>query len=135
MPSSAVVSVVRYSEASPDRIEDLALTTASFVRPAGFRLRAGDQLHERAITVRVLFCDEAARWVRESPSFFITSQEETPDGLLVTLRVRRESDVLSWLLGWGRQARVLEPESLQQRLRDEAEATARLYQEAAALLT
>jgi predicted DNA-binding transcriptional regulator YafY len=73
--------------------------------------------------------------VRESPSFFITDQEETPDGLLVTLRVRREDDVLSWLLGWGRQARILEPASLQQRLRDEAEATARLYREAAALLT
>jgi predicted DNA-binding transcriptional regulator YafY len=118
-----------------DRIEDLAQTTATFVRPAGFRLRPGERLHERTLTVRVLFSETAARWVRESPSFFITDQQETPEGMLVTLRVRREEDVLSWLLGYGRQARVLEPESLQQHLRDEAEATARLYQEAAALLT
>ena len=49
--------------------------------------------------------------------------------------MRREEDVLSWLLGWGQRARVLEPESLQRRLREEAEAIARLYQPAAALLT
>lgn len=117
-----------------DRIDDLTLTTATFVRPAGFRPRTGDQLHERTLAVRVLFTETAARWVRETPSFFITDQQETPDGLLVTLRVRREDDILGWLLGYGRQARVLEPASLQQRLRDEAEATARLYQ-ATALLT
>jgi predicted DNA-binding transcriptional regulator YafY len=118
-----------------DRIEDLALTTATFIRPAGFPLRDGERERERVIVVRVLFTETAARWVREAPSFFITNQEETSDGLLVTLRIRREDDVLSWLLGYGRQARVLEPETLQQRLRDEAEATARQYQEAAALLT
>jgi len=116
-----------------DRIDDLTLTTATFVRPAGFRPRTGDQLHERTLAVRVLFTETAARWVREAPSFFITDQQETPDGLLVTLRVRREDDILGWLLGYGRQARVLEPASLQQRLRDEAEATARLYRAVAPL--
>jgi predicted DNA-binding transcriptional regulator YafY len=118
-----------------DRMEELSPTTATYVRPQGFRLRPGDQLHERTLTVRVLFAEAAARWVRESRFFFVTDQEETPDGLLVTLRVRREEDVLSWLLGWGQHANVLEPESLQRRLRDEAEAIARLYQPAAALLT
>ena len=124
-----------YIEFRLDRMEELRSTTATYVRPKGFRLRPGDQLHERTLTVRVLFAEAAARWVRESRFFFVTDQEETPDGLLVTLRVRREEDVLSWLLGWGQHANVLEPESLQQRLRDEAEAIARLYQPAMALLT
>jgi predicted DNA-binding transcriptional regulator YafY len=118
-----------------DRIERLDLTDATYVRPEGFRLRPSEQLHERTMTVRVRFAEAAARWVRESRFFFVTDQEETPEGLLVTLRVRREDDVLAWLLGWGQQAYVLEPESLRRRLRDEAEAIARNYQEAAALLT
>lgn len=53
-----------------------------------------------------------ARWVREARSFFTVAEEETPDGLLVTLNVRDERDVLQWLLGWGSHVCVLEPESL-----------------------
>lgn len=118
-----------------DRMEELHPTTTTFVRPADFRLRPGDQLQDRTLTVRVRFDEAAARWVRESRFFFVTAQEETPEGLLVTLRVRREEDVLSWLLGWGRRAYILEPESLRQRLREEAEALARQYATAEALLT
>ena len=118
-----------------DRIEDLALTDATYVRPEGFQVLQGDRAHERTMTVRVRFAEAAARWVRESRYFFVTDQQETPEGLLVTLRVRREDDVLSWLLGWGRQAQVLEPESLRRRLRDEVEAIASNHREVAALLT
>lgn len=118
-----------------DRIEDLALTDATYVRPEGFRVLQGDRAHERTMIVRVRFAEAAARWVRESRYFFVTDQQETPEGLLVTLRVRREDDVLGWLLGWGQQAHVLEPESLRGRLREEAEAIASNYREVAALLT
>ena len=72
--------------------------------------------------MRALFDHETARWVRESRSFFTVAEEETADGLLVTLAVRREADVLQWLLGWGSHVRVLEPESLRERIAAEAEA-------------
>lgn len=54
-----------------------------------------------------------------------------PDGLLVTLWARRESELLPWLLGWGGVVRVLAPESLRGRLAAEAEAILRHYREAA----
>ena len=62
--------------------------------------------------VRALFDHETARWVREARSFFTVAEEETADGLLVTLAVRQEEEVLQWLLGWGRHVQVREPESL-----------------------
>jgi len=42
--------------------------------------------------------------------------------------VRDEQEVVQWLLGWGRYLRVLEPESLRQRIAAEAEATLRRHQ-------
>ncbi len=118
-----------------DRIEALATTAATFVRPAGFQLDGNNRVDDRGLTVRAIFAAEAARWVRESRNFYVTAEIEVPEGILVTLRVRREDDVLAWLLGWGRQVRVLEPESLRRRIGEEAAAIARIYREADALLT
>lgn len=118
-----------------DRIEALTPTGATFVRPANFRLRRDDQRDDRTVTIRVLVAEVAARWAREARYFYVVAQEETPEGLLLTLRVRREEDAVPWLLGWGRHARVLEPESLRRRLRAEAAAIGAHYREADPLLT
>lgn len=104
-----------------DRIDRPALLPRLFARPANFEL-AQVSRSDRDVVVRVLFDASVARWIREDQLFYIESTQETDNGLLVTLRVRLESDVLQWLLGWGARARVLEPESLAQRLRAEAEA-------------
>ncbi len=110
-----------------DRIERLTLTDDRFIRPANFRLPEEQHAHDRRVIVRVSFAGEAARWVRESRYFYIVAQEDTDTGLLVTLRVRREEEIIPWLLGWGRQARVLEPRSLRQRLAAEAAAVLAHY--------
>jgi len=103
-----------------DRMDDLTLLERSFTRPASFELQ-GRNLHEaEALVVRVLFDHEAMRWVRESPSFYTVAEEETPDGLLVTLHVHRESEIRQWLLSWGRHIRVLEPEFLRDLIAAEA---------------
>jgi predicted DNA-binding transcriptional regulator YafY len=47
--------------------------------------------------------------------------------LIVTLEVRQEQEILPWLLSWGSQVRVLEPESLRQQIAVEAEKTLRNY--------
>jgi predicted DNA-binding transcriptional regulator YafY len=102
-----------------DRIEEIALLARTFVRPRGAHLY-GRESEPRPIEIRALFDPEVTRWVREQRSFFTTEEKEVGDGLLVTLRVRQESEVLSWLLGWGRHVRVLEPASLRHRLAEEA---------------
>jgi predicted DNA-binding transcriptional regulator YafY len=102
-----------------DRIEEIAVLERTFVRPRGAHLR-GREGEMRPIEVRALFDAKVARWVREGRSFFTVAEEEMAEGLLVTLRVRQENEVLSWLLGWGRHVRVLGPESLRRLIVEEA---------------
>jgi predicted DNA-binding transcriptional regulator YafY len=102
-----------------DRIEEITVLERTFERPRGAHLRAREG-ESRPIEIRVLFDAEVARWVREGRSFFTTAEEEVAEGFLVTLRVRQEDEVLSWLLGWGRHVRVLEPESFRRRIAEEA---------------
>jgi predicted DNA-binding transcriptional regulator YafY len=103
-----------------DRMEGLTLTKERFARPPGFSMPRGDRGEPRPLVVRALFDREVARWVRESRPHYKVAEAETPEGLLVTLQVRQESEVLAWLLGWGARVRVLEPESLRARLAEEA---------------
>ena len=49
----------------------------------------------------------------------MVEMEDTAEGLLVTLRVRMESEIVQWLLSWGGSVRVLEPDSLRLRLSEE----------------
>jgi predicted DNA-binding transcriptional regulator YafY len=116
-----------------DRIEDLTLLDQTFTRPNS--LPPGLRRPEPGprFEAQIQFDPQAARWARESPSYFTVAQEETADGgLLVTLRLRHVEDATQWLLGWGCHARVLAPESLCQRIADEASAMLRLYPSSAA---
>jgi predicted DNA-binding transcriptional regulator YafY len=107
------------------RIESLELLDRTFVRPADFEVQ--DRQEPRELIVRARFDDEAAPWVQEARFYYITAKEETADGLLVTLQARREDEVLPWLLSWGAHVEVLEPDSLRQRLAEEATAIQRKH--------
>lgn len=111
-----------------DRMSDLELLETTFVRPA-LTLRK-EPLEGRNLVIRVLFDNSVARWVEESRYFYLVAQEQRGDGLEATLRVRREEDALQWILSWGRNARVLEPESLRVRLAAEIEAMGLMYEKA-----
>jgi predicted DNA-binding transcriptional regulator YafY len=104
-----------------DRIDDLVLLPKTFQRPANFKMGESQSGQRRRMLVRVLFDTEVARWVQEARSYYITSQEVTHDGLLITLEPHQESEVLQWLLSWGSHVRVLEPETLRQRITEEAQ--------------
>ncbi|HLV81503.1 MAG TPA: YafY family protein [Chthonomonadaceae bacterium] len=103
-----------------DRMSGLEVLEKPFARPPGFRMERIEAEEKRRVVVRALFAPAVTPWVKESRSFYIAASEETPDGVLVTLRARHENEVLPWLLGWGAQVRVLEPPSLQKRLAEEA---------------
>ena len=104
-----------------DRMDRLEVLRRAFARPADYNVRQRQQ-SSRDLTVRALFDRELAQWVQEEQPFYLDSMEERLDGLLVTLKVRREDDLFHWLLGWGSHVRVLEPELLQQRIIAEAQA-------------
>ncbi|HEY0754069.1 MAG TPA: YafY family protein [Ktedonobacteraceae bacterium] len=110
-----------------DRIEELELLPHTFQR-SNQPCYAPQLKQERGATiVRVLFDPAIARWVREARSYYMVHEEETPQGLLVTLKIRQENEILTWLLSWGRHVYVLEPLTLRERLAAEAEAMLRNF--------
>ncbi|MNI50378.1 hypothetical protein D3C73_1050350 [compost metagenome] len=57
--------------------------------------------------------------MREMNYYYIENFEETHDGINVDLRVRKIEEVLSWILSWGADVIVQEPEELRSRVREE----------------
>jgi predicted DNA-binding transcriptional regulator YafY len=111
-----------------DRMDEVAVLDQKFTRPSDFQFLT-DNPDERPITVRVLFDHQTARRVRETPSFYLVSEEPHPDGLIVTLRVQQPNEILNWLLSWGSHVRVLEPNSLREMLAQEAEKMLKIHSE------
>ncbi len=111
-----------------DRIENLEVLSQTFTRPNNSRLDQNRRGQSRNMTVRVLFDQEVARWVREERFYYVTGEEETKDGLLVTLKIRQESEIMQWLLSWGGRVKILEPASLREQLAKEARAMLENYQ-------
>ncbi len=112
-----------------DRIQALAPTGERFPFPEGFDL-AGYLGHAWGLLrgeagepeeVVLEFSAEASRWVRDEEWHPSQRVEELPDGRVrlhyyvgITPELRR------WVLGFGRQARVVCPESLAEWVREEA---------------
>lgn len=110
------------------RIHDLELLMQTFERPRNLQqawIRPNDK---RQLIIRVLASWDIASWVQESPSYFTELTEETPDGLLITLRVEHERDVMQWLLSWGAQIKILDPQHVQDAVIEEAKAILEQYQ-------
>jgi predicted DNA-binding transcriptional regulator YafY len=111
------------------RIQHLSLLSKTFNRPDSFNTTLpGTSPENRNLIIRVLFDDEGADLLPEARSFYIVDEVIHKNGLLVTLKVRHEQDVLQWLLSWGSHIQVLEPVSLRQRLVTEAQKVQQLHQ-------
>jgi len=94
-----------------DRMTDLNFLDQTFVRPPDFKFEEPSE-DERKLIIRALFSPDAAPLARESSAYYVTRMEEHPNGMLVTIKARAEEEVIWWLLSWGDQVEVLEPESL-----------------------
>ena len=113
-----------------DRMEDLELLAQkTFTRPTNFQMEHTQEKRSRDITVRALFDKGIARWVHEGRTYYVCNEEETTEGLLVTLKIRHESEVMQWFLSWGSHVKILEPDSLRQRLAEEAQMMLLNYQD------
>lgn len=102
------------------RIEKLVELEEPFEFPADFDLKAYIPSDDRSLTVTLRFNPSLADKVKQSNFPYIEEMKERPDGLDVVLRVRQPEDLLQWVLSWGADVVVLEPESFQQRVREEA---------------
>jgi predicted DNA-binding transcriptional regulator YafY len=109
-----------------DRINQLRVLEQGFTLPEkALQMELED---EPRLQVCALFDPAVARWAIEDRPHFAERHQETPEGLLMTFRVRRDEDVLGWLLGWGGRVRVLEPDSLRQRMIESARAIMTQYE-------
>ncbi len=83
---------------------------------------------EEGVTVRVRFSEYQARWVREREYHSTQQLEElTGGGLILEMRVAGTEEVRRWLLGYGGEAEVLEPESLRAEIREELKKMQKIY--------
>jgi len=67
-----------------NRMENLELLSTNYTRPATFQMGQSQEQRPRNITVRALFDLEIARWVHEGRSYYVVSEEECAEGLLVS---------------------------------------------------
>jgi predicted DNA-binding transcriptional regulator YafY len=109
------------------RMSRLTVTEEGYERPAHFNLQEYKPVDDRKLYVRLLARREIAERIKESGYFYLESWEDRSDGLLVTLRVRQTEEVTHWVLGWGANIEVLEPESFRGEIREEIENMRKRY--------
>ena len=104
-----------------DRIEAVELTNAPFQRRADFNLQ--DHLAKSFgifhgdgdLRAKIRFSSKVARYVREKTWHESQKLTPQPDGsLLAEFRLGSTEELKSWVLGFGKEAEVLEPESLRE---------------------
>lgn len=109
------------------RMTGLTVLEERFLLPNGFNLnhyRPSDDRNER---VRVLANPAIADKIVETCHYYLESTEDREDGLVVNFFVRQPEELLSYILGWGGDVEVLEPEPLRRRIREEAEKMLKRY--------
>jgi len=109
------------------RMNELVLLEDSFEVLPGFRLADHRPADDRNVVVRMLVNPAVADRVQEADNYYMESFEPGEEGWLATFRVRRIEELLQWTLGWGAAVRVLEPESLRERMREEIEKMVECY--------
>jgi predicted DNA-binding transcriptional regulator YafY len=115
-----------------ERIRAAELLRQRFEVKNGFDLkafldRAWGILQGELVTVRVVFSPKVARYIRERLWHPSQRFRDLADGRLeMTLRVADTLEVRRWILGYGTDAEVVEPDGLREALRQEAESLARM---------
>lgn len=109
------------------RMSRLTVLEDTFLFPPDFMLHHYRPVDDRDVLVRMHAHPGIAEKVKESNNFFMEAFEHQEDGLYVTFRVRQPEELLHWVLGWGGDVVVLEPESLRNRVRKEAEKMLQRY--------
>jgi predicted DNA-binding transcriptional regulator YafY len=113
-----------------DQIRTMRVLNESFEPPEGFSLE--EHLRERGASpnnerIVIRFAPQAYRWARPGIPAQIQEERGTPEGTEVTFYFENLDYLSGWLLRFGTLARVLEPEALQERLRQEGTALAAQY--------
>jgi len=82
--------------------------------------------HSKLMRVENAYNRHRAKWIAERTWHESQEIQSLPDGdLILSLNVADTAEVKGWILGFGQDAEVLEPASLREEIRTEAEALLR----------
>jgi predicted DNA-binding transcriptional regulator YafY len=110
-----------------DRIRALRVTGEQFTRKVGFDAREYIQKKfqveagETSVSVAIWFTAKVAPFIRERRWHPSQAIVEHADGLTLRMQVPGLAEVKRWVLGYGAEAKVLEPPELVAMLRQEVE--------------
>jgi predicted DNA-binding transcriptional regulator YafY len=117
------------------RMRKVRLTTKGFRRPADFSIAQvlsgsfGVHSAGKKQRIRIEFDSFSARLVAERKWHESQRVREKADGsIILELDLGGLEEIERWILSWGKHARVLAPKELLIRVRDEAGAIVKLYQ-------
>jgi len=116
-----------------DRIKNLELTDERFEMPDDFNVdefmkSSFGVFQGEPVKVKVWFAPDIAEYIREKIWHETQTVESLSDGAIVfEAEVAGIDEIKFWILKWGAKARVIEPESLREAIRVEAEAMAGNY--------
>lgn len=109
------------------RMSELSILEDRFKVPTDFNLNDYKPPDDRNVRVIIQINPDVADKVKESNNFYMESIEENENRLLAIFRVRQPDELLHWVLGWGADVLVLEPESFRYRIREEVEKMLKRY--------
>jgi len=116
-----------------DRIKNLELAHERFEMPDDFNVdefmkSSFGVFQGEPVKVKVWFASDIAEYIREKIWHETQTIESLTDGAIIfEAEVAGIDEIKFWILKWGAKARVIEPESLGEAIRSEAEAMARNY--------
>lgn len=98
---------------------------AAYVQQA-FGMRHGEPL----VRVRVRFTSYQSRWIRERIYHPSQTLEELPEngGLILSMQVTGTFEVRRWVMSYGAEAEVLEPEALRKEIQEELKKLEKIYE-------
>ena len=114
-----------YEKLTPDTAKMLKVTDERFNVPKGFHLddfmrHSFKVMHDELYMVKVRISPNWARWVGEKVWHESQKITKLPDGCLeITFRVAGLDEIKRWILSYGPEATVLEPDKLRNMVRQD----------------
>jgi len=112
------------------RIDQMTVLERTFEPPSEGTTERTATSTDQQIFIQAVVGDDIAHWVRESQRWTLIDEQQTPQGVLMTLLTQSTHEVVSWLLSLGGAVRVLEPPWLQIALMEQAEQIVKHYRPA-----
>ncbi|MEX0807014.1 MAG: WYL domain-containing protein [Candidatus Binatia bacterium] len=110
-----------------ERVRSISLTDHPYQMPLGFNIdeyvqdALGIMRSGRRIEVELLFTKKAAAWVNDKTWHPSQESQFLKNGSLkLTLKVADNDELVGWVLSFGGQVKVVHPEGLRARVKDEA---------------